>query len=203
MTRHRIVKIVSFRPKGAGALIKAPRPEARRARLAWSSSERSHVIWEQESSMAMRSICGRLHGPRTAAGSAHSRPRCSLDGDERRLSRCHRKGHSLRAHQPRHLWASRLTTSGLTRPFPFVSVPRDRRDSRRMRGQEGNVADDLHSAHELGPSSTPGPGVILGSDVTITERNPVGADAADPGGATGVPAASAVRSRKESTRDAE
>ena len=46
-------------------------------------------------------------------------------------------------------------------------------------------------------------GVILGSDASFTERNPVDADAADLGGATGVPAASAVRSRKESTRDAE
>jgi hypothetical protein len=72
-----------------------------------------------------------------------------------------------------------------------------------MRGQEGNVADDLHSAHELGPSSTPGTGVNLGPDVSFTERNPVDANAADLGGATGVPAASAVRSRKESTRDAE
>jgi hypothetical protein len=35
------------------------------------------------------------------------------------------------------------------------------------------------------------------------ERSPVDADAADLGGATGVPAGSAVRSRKESTRDAE
>ncbi len=67
----------------------------------------------------------------------------------------------------------------------------------------GNVLDDLRSAHELGPSSRPGSGVILGSDVSSTERNPVDTDAADLGGATGVPAASAVRSRKESTRDAE
>ena len=72
-----------------------------------------------------------------------------------------------------------------------------------MRGQQGKVVDDLHSAHRLGPSSTPGLGVILGSDASFTERNPVDADAADLGGATGVPAASAVRSRKESTRDAE
>jgi hypothetical protein len=46
-------------------------------------------------------------------------------------------------------------------------------------------------------------GVILGSDATFIERSPVDADAADLGGATGVPAGSAVRSRKESTRDAE
>ncbi len=43
-------------------------------------------------------------------------------------------------------WASCLATIGLTRPFPFVSVPRDRRDSRRMRGQLGNVIDDLRGA---------------------------------------------------------
>ena len=49
----------------------------------------------------------------------------------------------------------------------------------------------------------PGTGVNLGPDVSFTERNPVDANAADLGGATGVPAASAVRSRKESTRDAE
>ena len=72
-----------------------------------------------------------------------------------------------------------------------------------MRGQEGNVVDDLHSAYGLGPSSTPVQGVNLGPDVSFTERNPVDANAADLGGATGVPAASAVRSRKESTRDAE
>ena len=72
-----------------------------------------------------------------------------------------------------------------------------------MREQEGNVVDDLHSAHGLSPSSAPGWGVILGSDVSFTEKNPVEADAADLGGATGVPAASAERSRKESTRDAE
>jgi hypothetical protein len=53
VTRHCIVKIVSFRLTGAGALIKAPRLEARRARLAWSSSGRSPVIWEKKSSMAM------------------------------------------------------------------------------------------------------------------------------------------------------
>jgi hypothetical protein len=45
--------------------------------------------------------------------------------------------------------------------------------------------------------------VNLGSDVSFTERNPVDADAADLGGATGVPAVSAVRPRKESTRDPE
>ncbi|MDF3017291.1 MAG: hypothetical protein K0R44_2516, partial [Thermomicrobiales bacterium] len=72
-----------------------------------------------------------------------------------------------------------------------------------MRGQWGHVLDDLRRAHELSPSSTPGWGVLLGSDVSSTERNPVDTDAADLGGATGVPAASAVRSRKESTRDAE
>jgi hypothetical protein len=72
-----------------------------------------------------------------------------------------------------------------------------------MRGELGKVVDDLHSAHGLGPSSTPGSGVNLGPDVSFTERNPVDANAADLGGATGVPAASAVRSRKESTRDAE
>jgi hypothetical protein len=72
-----------------------------------------------------------------------------------------------------------------------------------MRGELGKVVDDLHSAHGLGPSSTPGSGVILGSNVSFTERTPVDVDAADLGGATGVPAASAVRSRKESTRDTE
>ena len=72
-----------------------------------------------------------------------------------------------------------------------------------MRGQQGNVVDDLHSAHGLGLSSTPDPGLILGSGASFAERDPVDADAADLGGATGVPAASAVRSRKESTRDAE
>ena len=72
-----------------------------------------------------------------------------------------------------------------------------------MRRQSGDVLDDLRSAHGLGPSSTHGSGVILGSDVSFTERDPVDADAADLGGTTGVPAASAVRSRKESTRDAE
>ena len=72
-----------------------------------------------------------------------------------------------------------------------------------MRGQWGNVLDDLRSAHGMDPSCTPGSGVILGSDVSFMERTPVDADAADLGGATGVPAASAVRSRKESTRDAE
>jgi hypothetical protein len=72
-----------------------------------------------------------------------------------------------------------------------------------MRGQELKVVGDLHSAHELEPGSTPGLGVILGSDGSSTESNPVDADAADLGGATGAPAASAVRSRKESTRDAE
>ena len=72
-----------------------------------------------------------------------------------------------------------------------------------MRGKLGNVADDLHGAHRLDPRGTPGWGVILGSDVSFMERNLVEADAADLGGATGVPAVSAVRSRKESTRDAE
>jgi hypothetical protein len=48
-----------------------------------------------------------------------------------------------------------------------------------------------------------GTGVNLGSVVSFTERNPVDTNAADLGGATGVPAATAVRSRKESTRDAE
>ncbi|MBA2526678.1 MAG: hypothetical protein H0V18_12995, partial [Pyrinomonadaceae bacterium] len=72
-----------------------------------------------------------------------------------------------------------------------------------MRGQHGKVAGDLHSAHGLGLSSTPGLAVILGSDASFTERNPVDADAANLGGATGAPASSAVRSRKESTRDAE
>ena len=72
-----------------------------------------------------------------------------------------------------------------------------------MCGQQEKVLGDLHSAHSLDPSSTPGLGVILGSDASFTERNPVDADAADLGGTTGVPAASAVRSRKESTRDAE
>jgi hypothetical protein len=72
-----------------------------------------------------------------------------------------------------------------------------------MRGQEGKVLDDLRSAQGLGLSSTPVPCVNLGADVSFTEWNPVDADAADLGGATGVPAASAVRSRKESTRDAE
>jgi hypothetical protein len=72
-----------------------------------------------------------------------------------------------------------------------------------MRGQQGKVVGDLHSAHGLDPSSMPGLGVISGSDTSLTERNPVDADAADLGGATGVPAASAGRSRKESTRDAE
>jgi hypothetical protein len=72
-----------------------------------------------------------------------------------------------------------------------------------MRGKSGDVLDDLRSARGLDPSSTPGSGVILGSDVSFTERIPVDADAADLGGTTGVPAASAVRSRKESTHDAE
>jgi hypothetical protein len=45
--------------------------------------------------------------------------------------------------------------------------------------------------------------VIPGSVVSFTERNPVDADAADLGGATEVPAASAERLRKESMRDAE
>ena len=72
-----------------------------------------------------------------------------------------------------------------------------------MRGLQGKVLGDLHNAHRLGPSSTLGLGVILGSDASFTERNPVDADAADLGGTTGVPAGSAVRSRKESTRDAE
>jgi hypothetical protein len=61
-----------------------------------------------------------------------------------------------------------------------------------MRGQWGHVLDDLRRAHELSPSSTPGWGVILGSDVSSTERNPVDTDAADLGGATGVPAARCV-----------
>jgi hypothetical protein len=39
--------------------------------------------------------------------------------------------------------------------------------------------------------------------VSFTERNPVDPDATGLGGATGAPASSAVRSRKESTRDAE
>ena len=137
------------------------------------------------------------------SGSSHGRSRHPLDGDERRLSRGHRGGRHLGAHRARHLWASRLTTIGLTPPFPFVSVPKDRWDSRRVRGQQGKVIDDLHSAHGLGPSSTPDPGVILGSDASFTERDPVDADAADLGGATGAPAPSAARSRKESTRDAE
>jgi len=64
------------------------------------------------------------------------------------------------------------------------------------------VVGDLHSGCDLVPISTPDPSVILGSDASYTERNPVDADAADLGGATGVPATSAVRSRKESTRDA-
>ena len=72
-----------------------------------------------------------------------------------------------------------------------------------MRGQLGDVRDDLRTAHGLGPSSTPESVVIVGSDVSFTERNPVDTNAADLGGATGVPAASAVHSRKESTRDAE
>jgi hypothetical protein len=45
--------------------------------------------------------------------------------------------------------------------------------------------------------------VNLASDASFIEGNPVDADAADLGGATGVPASSAQRSRKESTRDAE
>jgi hypothetical protein len=72
-----------------------------------------------------------------------------------------------------------------------------------MRGQQGKVVGDLHSAHGLGPSSAPDPGLILGSGASFTERNPVDPDAADLGGATGALASSAVRSRKESTRDAE
>jgi hypothetical protein len=72
-----------------------------------------------------------------------------------------------------------------------------------MRGQQGKVVGDLHSAHGLDPSNTPALGVILGSGASFTERNPVDADAADLGGATGAPESSAVRSRKESTRDAE
>jgi len=91
----------------------------------------------------------------------------------------------------------------LTRPFPFDSVPRDRRDSRHTRGQWGNVLDDHCRAYELDSSSTPGSGVIPSSEVSFKESDPVDADAADLGGATGVPAASAEHSRKESTRDAE
>jgi hypothetical protein len=46
-------------------------------------------------------------------------------------------------------------------------------------------------------------GVLLGSDASFPERNPVDTDAADLGGATGVPVMSTAHSRKESTRDAE
>jgi hypothetical protein len=37
----------------------------------------------------------------------------------------------------------------LTPPFPFVSVPKVRWDSRRMRGEQVKVVGDLHGAYGL------------------------------------------------------
>src|SRR5215211_734905 len=49
----------------------------------------------------------------------------------------------------------------LTPPFPFVSVPNVRWDSRRMRGQQGKVVGDLHSAW-IGPKQSVRSGLDLG-----------------------------------------
>ena len=57
-----------------------------------------------------------------------------------------------------------------------------------MRGQQEKIVGDLHIAHGQGPRSAPDAGVILGSEVSFIERDPIDVDAADVGGATGAPA---------------
>ena len=57
-----------------------------------------------------------------------------------------------------------------------------------MREQQGKIMSDLPFAHGQGPRSTPDLGVVLGSEASFIERDPIDVDAADVGGATGAPA---------------